>query len=186
MNNEVWKPIVGYGKFDGRYEVSSMGRLRSVTRYARIRSNALRQVPGQIIRGFIDKNGYHNCSIKAENCEKHVKVHREVGRAFFPREGMENLQINHLNGNKIDNRVENLEWATCRENVQHALEVGLTESKQGCGNPGAKLTEEQVLQIRRRYIPGHRVNGKSALSREFGVCAKTVYNIIRNRNWSHL
>ena len=106
---EHWKVIDGT---DGMLEVSSLGRVRSNLRDGRI----LKQQP--------DKKGYHRIRVSINRQKISFKVHREVAKAFIPNPlNME--QVNHIDGNKDNNSVENLEWVSNLENARHAIVNGL-------------------------------------------------------------
>lgn len=113
MQKEIWRDVVGY---EGQYMVSNLGRLKSISR--RVNTwNGYKTLPEKILIVKAQKNGY----------AKHTYlglVHRLVARAFIPCSDY-NLVINHKNGIKTDNRVENLEWCTHKENAEHAIKTGL-------------------------------------------------------------
>lgn len=119
---ELWKSVVGY---EGYYEVSNQGRVRSVDHYANsgIKHSEQRLVKGHILKQNITRNGYMKVDLSTENNVKTVNVHSLVARAFLPREEGQD-QVNHINCNKRDNRVENLEWCTGKENREHAKANG--------------------------------------------------------------
>ena len=105
MDKEIWTPVVGY---EGVYEVSNMGRVRN--RF------------GKIMMKRFNHKGYHRVYLTKNGEPKYVAVHRIVGKAFIP--NPENKpQINHKNGVKTDNRVENIEWCTNEENLEHSMNV---------------------------------------------------------------
>lgn len=117
---EVWKDIAGY---DGMYQVSNLGRVRSHGRYCQNRYNKVWR-PGRILSASKGNKGYLTVVLCLNNTRRTVKVHRLVASAFI--ENTENKeQVNHINGNKQDNRVVNLEWCSQSENMTHAWETGL-------------------------------------------------------------
>lgn len=119
MNKEIWKDIDGY---EGLYQVSNLGNVKSLTN----RSNHKEE---KILK--LNTNGkYYLVNICKNTKKKTLLIHRLVAKAFI--DNPNNLpQINHINGNKLDNRVENLEWCTCRENIIHSIKTGLRVTKKG-------------------------------------------------------
>ena len=131
LPNEEWRDVEGY---EGLYQVSNFGRVKSFSRIA-----------PWIMKLQIDKYGYSRVCLQRKGKVKLWTVHRLVAETFIP--NPENKPyINHINGVKTDNRVENLEWCTQKENVQHAIKTGLKRC--GVDSVKAKLTEEQVVYIR--------------------------------------
>ena len=127
MQTEIWKPIKEY---QGYYEVSNLGRVRSITRkIERTTPNnpnkkALYTYKGKLIPFWITKKGYCRCTLNINGIKKNHLVHQLVARAFI--DNPENKkQINHINCVKTDNTVKNLEWVTNYENYLHAVENGL-------------------------------------------------------------
>lgn len=120
---EVWKDVVGY---EGYYEVSSYGRVRSVGKYVNvaIRYNNVRYRKGRVLKLNLKRNGYLTVDLSKDNKTKTISVHRIVAMAFLPMIEGKNV-VNHINLNKLDNRVENLEWTTHKENSQHAASHGV-------------------------------------------------------------
>ena len=104
---EVWKPIKG---FEGIYEVSSLGNVRN--------ANGRMRKPFMIPKGYLMIDLFHNCK------RTHARVNRLVAEAFIPNPDNK-PEVNHKNGNKTDNRAENLEWYTKSENMVHAYRSGL-------------------------------------------------------------
>lgn len=116
---EEWKAIKGY---EGMYEVSSYGRVRSIDRYVStgIKHSEKRLVKGQMLKPHLKKNGYLSVDLKAPNKkQKTMSVHRLVAIAFIPLEDGKDV-VNHKNLNKLDNRVTNLEWVSAEGNREHA------------------------------------------------------------------
>ena len=121
--NEIWKDIKGY---EGKYQISNMGRIKSLSREHAIcvfnKVNIKIFSKDRIIKGHKDKDGYLMVSLPFEGRYKNFKIHRLVAFAFLDKIEGKNI-INHKNGKKDDNRVENLEWCTNSENLYHAHHV---------------------------------------------------------------
>lgn len=112
---EVWKPVVGYG---GYYEVSSIGRVRSV-KCSILKKNDIMYNKAQKIRSyFISKTGYPQITLSLNGKLRQHFIHRLVCEAFIPNPDKK-LSVNHRNFIKTDNRIENLEWLTNEENSLH-------------------------------------------------------------------
>lgn len=121
MDNEIWKPVPEYA---GYYEVSNLGRIRRIK-------------TGKILKGYL--NEYYRVVLTVDSKGKDYSVHRLVAMTFIP--NPENKpDVNHIDGNKLNNRVDNLEWTTRSENMKHAYRTGLY--KNGGGMAGKQHTEE--------------------------------------------
>lgn len=118
---EEWRAVVNY---EGLYEVSNLGRVRSLERVILTSHGVLRRYRGCLLRQTTT-TGYHLVGLSKEGCETHIFVHRLVAIAFCDKPLNGQIQVNHKNGIKSDNRAMNLEWATRSENMQHAIRSGL-------------------------------------------------------------
>lgn len=129
METELWKPIKGY---EGLYEVSNMGRIKSVEHDVFnphvLGNGCTRKVPERIRKPNIMK-GYHCIALIRDKSAKVYRIHRLVAEAFIGNQPGPEYQINHIDGDKSNNRVENLEWVTPRENTIHAIRTGLIKPK---------------------------------------------------------
>ena len=127
-----------------------------------------------------DKNGYIKVQMRSMDDKSHrYSVHRLVLENFKPVDGMENLQVNHIDGNKQNNNLSNLEWTTCKENIHHAMENNLRAEING----SAKLTPEQVIEVYRRANNGEQ---NIALGAEFGVHPDQVGRIKNKKSWKQI
>lgn len=135
------------------------------------------------IFGWITKKGYQQIKLYCFGIKKHAYIHRMVGDLFVP--NPENKpQINHKNGNKLDNRVENLEWVTNQENINHSVENGLRPV--GIDVPAHKLSVEDILWIRKNFVKGDSNLGCMGLGKKFGVNASCISKIVNNKMWKHI
>ena len=114
MKNEEWRDVAGY---EGRYQVSSMGRVKSLERKVPKR-NGERTVKERFLKPSDDGRGYLRVDLYAGGKRKRFKVHRLVCQAFHDNPDNKS-DVNHINENKTDNRACNLEWCTCKQNINH-------------------------------------------------------------------
>lgn len=156
--NEIWKSI------DGFYEVSNLGRVKS---------------PNGIRKLSLTPDGYQRIRLIHNGVDKTVRVHRLVAEAFIP--NPENKEtVNHKDGNKLNNCVDNLEWMDRHEQLQHAYDNGLKKPV----HTNRKLTKEQVEEIKRLYVPQSKEFGTVALGRKYGVTNRVIGNIIRGLSYT--
>jgi hypothetical protein len=120
MSIEVWLPIRGYENF---YEVSIMGNVRGLDRIVGARSNGLRLQKGALLRPGKDSRGYLQVCLNKGGKHKMHLVHRLVVKAFLSNDGVRN-DVNHIDSNRTNNNLENLEWVTKSENQIHAYKMG--------------------------------------------------------------
>lgn len=123
--NEIWKPVVG---FESSYEVSSIGRVRSKTRLIKKKKGIGAVFPSKYFKFRKDSHGYYKVVFNHEGERKNTMIHRVVAEAFLDNPNNYPV-VNHINGVKTDNRVENLEWCTFEHNSNHAIEIGLKKTK---------------------------------------------------------
>lgn len=172
--NEVWKEIKG---FEGAYMISNMGKVMSLPRKGT-------QVSVPKLRALsLNHDGYVKVRLIYKGKDETHRVHRLVAEAFIPNhEGKET--INHIDGNKENNCVDNLEWADRHEQMEHAYKNNLKKPMKGENNPWSKLTAEQVEAIRKEYVPRSREFGTVALGRKYGVNNATIGLIVRGVSYA--
>ena len=169
-----WKKIKGIN-----YEVSSTGQIRNLD-------------TGKILRPFVGTTGYWSTRMSAKG--KTFKIHRLVAKMFIPNL-LNKPQINHIDGNKLNNNIENLEWCTNGENQKHAHKIGLNNNhgeNQNC----AKLKKNDIIKIRQMYKPVSNrksFNDRSGdgfsqekIAKLFGVTQTVIGDIIRGKSWASI
>ena len=158
---------------DFEYKISNLGRVWSIRR-------------NRFLKERISNCGYARVALAKNGTYKHLSIHRLVALAFIP--NPENKpEVNHKDGNKLNNHVDNLEWNTSSENQKHAFKNGLQKTSKGISkgvgskNPKAKLTEAQVIKIRESDL-----NKKYELAIAYSVTPNLISQIIRGKIWKHL
>jgi hypothetical protein len=155
---EIWKTIKEFED----YQVSTLGNIRS-----------LKFGKERILKKNINSSGYFCCNISI-NVSKSFYLHRLIAESFIY--NPENKkEINHINGIKTDNRIENLEWCTRSENMKHAYVTGLKKDKR------RKLNKNQVLDILNNCVVSNKKNKSTVLyfSIKYNVSKSTITKIIR-------
>ena len=166
---EVWKDIAGY---DGFYMVSNTGKVMSVGGRCGTSRNPL------MLKQSANHDGYLKVRLLYNGKDVTAKVHRLVAEAFIENsDGKET--VNHKDGNKQNNHVDNLEWADRSEQMYHAYRYGLKPRMNGEKCPAAKLTNEQAQEIRRLYKRNSKEFGTVALGRKYGITNAAVGRIVR-------
>ena len=168
--NEVWKDIDG---FNGYYKVSNMGRVMSV---GGVCGSAVRRP--MIRKAHKSKDGYMTIRLLSGGKDVTTRVHRLVAEAFI--ENVESKDtVNHKDGNKENNRVDNLEWADRSEQMFHAYKHSLKLPMRGVQNPQAKLTSEDVSEIKSLYKRQSKEFGTVALAKRYGVTNVVIGRVVR-------
>lgn len=147
------------------YEVSDTGLIRNAK-------------TGRLLKQHIGNDGYLRTQVDG----KTRLVHRLIACAFVPANPGKDF-VNHIDGNKQNNCVSNLEWVTQSENMKHAYKIGLKKPLARTENGHAKLSEEEVAFIRENYVAGDRKNGAKALGMKFGVAHQTIAAVYHGQNW---
>ena len=117
---EIWKPVVGY---EGLYEVSDLGRIRSLNRVVTRSNGVPMPLPGGVLKHHVIRKGHHTVSLWSKGRKKSFRVHRVVAEAFIPNPEAKPFAL-HKDDNKEDNTVENLYWGTAKENNEARVANG--------------------------------------------------------------
>lgn len=133
----------------------------------------------------LDKDGYEKVRLICADDKRHTfSVHRLMMENFYPRDDMKLLQVNHIDGNKLNNHISNLEWCTCEENIRHAIDHNLRALQCGEYNPASKLTEQQVKDII-ILLQSKKYSG-AEIDRMYGLCKDYSNSIRRKERWAYL
>ena len=169
--NEVWAAVPGY---EGLYEISSVGRVR--------RSSKSRMAPaGHVLRQRKTWDGYLKVSLSKHWRYWHTKAHRLVALAFLGPPPFPGAHVAHFDGDRTNNRLSNLRWATPAQNEADKRRHGSARgAPNGERHPGARLTASMVAAMRREAIAGQSV---AAVAGRFGVPKLTAYDAIVGKTW---
>lgn len=181
---EIWRPVVGFESF---YEVSSLGKVRSLDRTITKSNGVIEAKRGRVLCQGTKPTGYRFVNLCVNKVQKCCNVHRLVAMAFIPTDQMRR-EVNHIDGIKNHNEIENLEWVSKSENQRHAIEHGLHPGINGgglCGmaNGSCKLSPSDVLNVRRMRREGMTF-------REIGQAAKIsaphAYRLVKGHRQSQV
>ena len=165
----MWKKC----KINDSYMVSTDGLVK------RVETN-------KILNQKLDKNNYLSVSISmgSRYNTKSMLVHRLVAETFIPNPENKPV-ITHIDGNTINNNVNNLKWTTRKENRQHLINMGLELNEKGSLSCNSKLSPNEISYCRKMYQPRSKLYGCNALAKRFGVSKSTMSYILNNKTYSY-
>lgn len=163
--HEEWRPVPGY---EGIYEVSSLGRVLSVRL-------------GRTMTPRKHSGGYRAMMLSRNGVRWQVLLHRLVALTFLGDPPSPEHEIAHWNGDKTDNRLCNIRWATHDENMADTIRHGRSNLGKDFWRP--RLSVEQVIEIKRSLTEGVPA---TRIARDQGLNVKTVYNISQRKSWAHV
>ena len=177
---EEWKDVIG---FEGFFKVSNLGRVKGIDRIVYYGGHfAVRKEHLRVLG--LSQKGYQQVNLTRNGWGKTKRVHRLVCECFIPNPNNYPM-INHINGIKTDNRVENLEWCNNGMNQLHAYQTGLKKCLQiGEKSVKSKLKEKDILEIRRLHATGNY--SLVEIGRMFNIYFSTVHKIAKRQCWKHI
>ena len=179
---EIWKPISGY---EGFYEVSNLGRIRSLERIVECSDGRKRKIKDRTLKGSSYSGGYSGVTLHKDGCAKFVNIHRIVAEAFVPNP-LEKEEVNHKDENPSNNHASNLEWVTHKENLNYGTRQERARKA---------IVEAQGRAVRQLSIDGELVAEYESLSAACNAtgthvsnitkCAKGVYKTAGGYIWKY-
>jgi len=167
----IWLPVKGY---ENRYKISNTGIIiRIVGRMCK---------KDRELTPYLNDNGYYMIQLHDGVAGKKTRLHRLIAEHFIPNPDNKPY-INHINGNKSDNAIPNLEWCTKKENADHATETGLHDIR-GSKHFAAKFTEQEIIEIRKEYSLKN-IRPVDAL-KKYSISKGTYFDIVKRRRWKHI
>lgn len=163
---EIWKEC----HITDKYSVSNLGRVRD-------------NFTNKIKKSTLSNCGYNVISMRVNGIKKVFTIHRLMLLTFKSEEWFEGAVVNHKDGNKLNNNLNNLEWCTVKENCLHAYKLKLIKPICGVDNFLSKLTEQQVLEIRKMYNEGY---SQVTISKIYNIGQDNISSIVNNKTWQHL
>ncbi|USL89371.1 DNA endonuclease [Bacillus phage vB_BceH_LY2] len=166
---EIWKPLKDVVDKGDNYEVSTLGNLRN-------------RNTGRVLTPSVNERGYVRIQLSYKGTTKKYSVHRLVALAHI-NNPKNHPEVNHIDGNKTNNKVHNLEWVTRDENIKHAKDNNLYSVFIGENHGNAKLTVNDVIQIKellKVYTPTRDILAK------FNIKKPTLSAIKTGATWSHV
>lgn len=176
-----WLSVIGY---EGLYLVSDTGLVYSEPRTEYVQTKRVgghyRYRKGKLLSPSKIVGRYSSLVLSKDGVKKTHQVHRLVAEAFL-KASPERVEVNHINGDKHDNRIENLEWVTPKENQRHSAHV--LKNHLGSKQANSVLKEVDVLVVKEAILSGI---SDRLIAKQFGVGRSTIYNIRCGKNWSWL
>lgn len=166
ISGEIWKDFLEYNN----YEVSSLGRIRNKN-------------TGKLLSGRINEDGYRIVKLTYKKYHHDVWFTHRVVAFVFIKNPRKHKEVNHKDGNKLNNSVENLEWCDRQHNMRHAFDNGLGVALSGTKSGASKLKIDDINKIFTLYESGMSY---SAIGRVFNVKHNTISSIVKRVTWKHL
>lgn len=161
LPNEIWKDVPS---LEGKYQVSNLGRVKTIINKRYDSRGWCYSMKPKIMKQSFTTNGYLMVNLD----HKLYRVHRLVGVAFLEKD-VDREHINHKDGNRVNNRVENLEWCTPYENVHHAIDTGL-------------IKKSRYLLQHNKIIDLYKTMNVCEIAKEFNVSYTIIYNLLKSNN----
>ena len=177
---EIWRNVQDY---EGLYQISNLGRIKRLAYWHNVGIKNIKKIYKQerILKQSRDSSGYKQVCLTKNSKKKSYSIHKMMAIAFIP--NLENKeQVNHKDGNKINNIIDNLEWCTYHENLRHAMNHDLRAIGEKHG--AAKLKNDDVLYIYKTFKNGEKTIQQ--LCKMFNMSYASIRDITVKRYWKNL
>lgn len=180
---EEWRPVVGY---EGLYEVSSCGRVKSLDRLCESSKRSDQWLKGKILKPKINPHRQNRCTVALnKNGNTSYRYVSRLVLTAFVGAAPPNHDAAHWDGDPVNNALSNLRWASVSENMADKIRHGT--ATYGSRNGASLLSEEEVMMIRRLYKrESYHVSNAKELAKLFGVSRRVILKIVNNSSWLHV
>jgi len=165
-----WKSVIG---FEGYYSVSDTGEVKSIERVVNGKPGVKRIAKSVLLKPALSKDGYLMVGLSKDGKEYSINIHRLVAIAFIG-EQVEAMQVNHIDGCKLNNHVSNLEWVTPKQNIKHAFDLGIRKVLHGGMAPRSK----KVINTKTGEIYGSAI----IAGESFGISGNNMRGKLNGKN----
>lgn len=180
QTEEIYKSIPNY---EGFYEISNFQNVKSLSRVITRKNGQKVRLKEKILKPAIGGRGYLSVVLCNDERQRSECIHMLMAKTFIP--NPENKkEINHINAITTDNRIENLEWVTHKENMIHAKKLGLIEYKKGQDHYSSKLVDSDVIKIKKML--SEKIYSYSQIAKVFNVDKSQISRINSGKTWSHI
>lgn len=181
---EIWKPVKNYEIF---YLISNLGNIQSLNRKVfvkREKKSFYSLKKGKMLKPKLTMDGYYEVTLfDSFGKRKYIRLHIIVLSNFI-KKPIGDLEVNHKDGNKLNNHLENLEWVTKSENQIHAIKKGLICHQKGDKRWNAKITNEDAKNILKIYKLGEY--SQAELARKYNVSKNIIWRLVNRKCWKHI
>ena len=176
---EIWRDIPGYEKF---YQVSDLGKVRSVNRIVKYKDGRIYKYPSKILKTHTDPKGYPQVGFNVNGKKTNHRIHRLVAESFLGKPDEILMSVNHIDGIKTNNHLDNLEWVTYSENTKKGYETGLfdkaitTAKQRWIGNKMQSKPVEIIIKSSNNML---RFDSARDASKYIGKCQNYFTELLR-------
>jgi len=179
---EIWNNVPGYEEL---YQVSNLGNVKRLASKVWVEKHKgyFRTYPEETLKPILSPSGYYHVNLYKDKKLKTFRINRIVLMTFdrMPKDGEVSM---HLDNNKLNNKLENLKWGTCKDNAQQMHKEGRNNCISGSKNPMAKTNEEEVAKIKILYKYNNL--SVSKIAKMYNKKYHFVYDIVKNLKWNHV